>query len=164
MVNREPETPWKDFVARMKFGVLATAGVFGLITAHVYWVEFSETRGYRDFLGKTPFKNVVIAHMEITPTTMTIDGSFVKTRDCQTVGDPIVQVVVNGLVYPATFSVDELPGTPVSRMVSPEPQVFGKWIITSPIPSPDMARMYRTHNCDGVYQTNEVFERKWGLP
>lgn len=164
MVNREPETPLKDFVARMKFGVLATVGVFALLTGHIYWVEWAESRSYRNVMGQVPFKDVVITSMELTETQMRVSGTVVKVRDCQTVGEPIVYVVVDGIELPATLTLDELPGTPRSRPVSPFPQQFGAWIITSPRPSPDFARMYRTHVCDGAYQTNLVFERKWALP
>lgn len=164
MVNREPETSTKDFIARMKFGVLATVVVFLVLLGDIYWVQWSESRFYRDVMGQVPFRDVIITNIELTETVMRVSGTVVKTRDCQTVGEPIVYVLDEGVEIPAALALEELPGTPLSRPVSPYPQHFGVWIITSPIPSPDFARMYRTHLCDGDFQTNLVFERKWSLP
>lgn len=141
---------------------VVVAGLLCILAAmQPVFERIGESRLWRDLTGQTPFRDVRITSVSATELEITLSGTFVKARDCRTVGSAVAQVIVEGVAYPADFRVGETAATPPSRPVGSHPQVFGPWIITSPISWPDEARMYRTHNCGGRIQTNEVFAIAW---
>lgn len=143
--------------------VLMGCAVYGLSSSFTHILE--DSRRWRDLTGQTPFHDVRILSVTATEIELTITGTLRKTRSlCETVSDPITQVVYDGISYPAEFRSDEPPPMPISRVGAKEPQAFGPWIITSPFPYPDRARMYRTHDCPDGRQTNLVFDVTWPKP
>jgi len=164
MVLRDQESPWIDFWARVKFGFLVASFIFVISWVHVELLTLRDTRMWRDITGVTPFTDVVITRVETSEHELTVWGTLIKQRDCQTFALPIAQVVVDGVQWPAEFIIGESPSQPSSRPVSAYPQEFGPWTIRTEMSWPDLARMYRTHNCDGEFQTNEVFSQEWIKP
>lgn len=158
MIRREPTTPGHDFAHRMAVGLIG-AGIIAVCVP--FWHLVQEARAYRDFYKQTPFRDVEVLSVSATALKITLTGTLIKQRDCQAVGGTIAQVVVGGVALPATFEAFDPPGTPASRAVSPAPQAWGPWVITSPVPWPDEARMFRTHRCGDDEQTNMVFSVEW---
>lgn len=125
------------------------------------WQRVNDSRWWRDLTGQTPFRDVEITAVSATRLELRVSGWLTKVHDCTPIGAPIVHVIKDGKVAFAVFSADEPEGTPPSRAASGRPTPFGDWVITSSVPWPDRAVMYRTHDCDGNRQTNEVFDIPW---
>lgn len=158
MVQRESRSPWLDFVHRMVVGLAVACLVWGVIPA---LGALMDSRAVRDVRGVTPFHDVRILTVDATAMTITLTGTLVKSRDCVTVGNAQAWVERDGQLFPAAFEVLESAATPASRPVSPLPQAWGPWRITSPVAWPDRAMMFRSHDCDGDVQSNEVFNMAW---
>ncbi|MDF2143189.1 hypothetical protein [Paenirhodobacter sp. CAU 1674] len=143
---------WRSAVPLILLYVAVIAPIMGVIGSTQWW---------RDVTMQSPVRDVRVLTVSATALEIRVSGTLVKPRDCQTVGAPLAQVVVDGIVLAADFRADEPSGTPDSRPASSAPQAFGAWIITSPEPWPDRAVMYRRHNCDGKIFTSRMFDIPW---
>jgi hypothetical protein len=161
MVGRTSETPWVDFMARVKFGLIASVAIFLLILGHVYWAQWTDSRSYRNLMGQTAFADVEFRTSRIGPNTMTVEGTFRKVRDCLLFGYPTIMVELDGYGHPALISNINFDPRTYRRPVSEIPQRFGPWTIESSVADPEELVVYMTHVCGNEYQTNEFLRTPW---
>lgn len=161
MVGRTSENPWVDFVARVKFGLIASVGIFLLILGHVYWAQWQTSRSYRNLMGQTPFTDVQFTATKTAADMMSVEGTFMKVRDCLLFGFPTVLVEQDSQAWPALIANINTDPRTYRRPMADIAQRFGPWIIESPIDNPERLVVYVTHVCDGEYQTNVFLSTPW---
>lgn len=151
----------RNAVTRNRIPILFILSVCAVMVLQPAWEHIKDSRTYRDITYQTPFRDVEILHFSATDIEVRLSGTMRKTRPCQTVDAPVASVVKDGRVRYAEFRSMEPDRIPQSRASDSLPQNFGPWVIRSPVPWPDRARMERTHNCGGKIQTNVVFDIPW---
>lgn len=154
-------TEAQRFVSNYRTSMIFVLVVVGWSLMQPLLTRVEESRWWRDLTRQTPFRDVVITSVSATELEIQIQGTLVKDRECATFGPVIAQIVKNGIAQPAEFHTSEASNTPHSRPKMDIPQRFGPWIITSPIPWPDRAMVFRSHECSGELQTNMVLSVQW---
>lgn len=66
---------------------VVVAGLLCILAAmQPVFERVGESRVWRDLTGQTPFRDVRITSVSATELEITLSGTFVKARDCRTVG------------------------------------------------------------------------------
>ncbi len=147
--------PWTPIIIALWVASVAVAP---------FWVQFEQSRLYRDWVGITPFRSVQIEAATVRAGSIAVMGTLIKQRDCEIVGRSVWVRDSNGTLRAATFQSGPVPGLPpVKRYVSGDRQSFGPIIIT---PEGDFvptgAVMFATHDCPDGRQSNVFFDVEWG--
>jgi len=151
--------------------VMAVQTVFYSVYREVGRYMITNSRSFRDAMGVTPFHSVIIYRTEVTPAGLMIWGELIKSA-CHRVDLYAFTRDAKGRLQYAIFESKEPGGGPKNRVIMPDPQRFGPWLITpnedARDADPAAALVAVSHECPDPFDTaktitvtNTVLQVPW---
>lgn len=153
---------WSVFRRQMWVGLLVTVAII-IVPLLTHGVEISETRIFREVMGRMPFANVTVTGQKLTGGEMAVWGTMVKRR-CEYRG--LSAYVERGGVWVRAW-IDTRPEDTLrpggDRPASPDAQTWGVWSIRilPPDPAPRSWRIFAHHLCPRGPQVNLFAQGEW---
>lgn len=150
-----------DLIAGRFYRPFVVLSLLAILIYGMFNNAVRDTRLYRDVTYRTPFRGVEIDEVTVDAASLTVAGTFFKTRDCVIVPGSLRAFVMP--TEPAVLTEAEIDrtGTPIPPANARFPFTF---VITAPPGvTPTEARTFVSHWCPGEDrpQTNRFFRVIW---